>query len=448
MQPHAAFAVDTPPGRGLGPWMSLAMVVGTMIGSGIYLLPAVLAPYGGNIPIAWAISIGGTMCIAFAMARLAARIPGGPTVYITRAFGDVPAFVTMWSYLVSVWAGIAAVALATAGALSYVVPATASPAGMLVVAAGSVIILTIVNLTGVRRAGGLQVAATLVKIVPLVGVLLLVAARVGGGGSLEPFAPAPVATGGILAAAALTLFSLTGFEVGPITAPVTDNAERNVPRAQVLGVAFTGLIYFSATLAVLWLLPSAVAADSEAPFADAIAPVLGPIAGTFVALVAAISAFGANNALVLGSAEVMRSLARQGDLPPIFGRTTNAGVPYAALVAGAVTSILLLLLSAAPGFVSVYAFVALVSAVATLILYTMCSAAVLRLRLAGPRLGAVVAVIAIIYSIAMFFGAGWEATKWGIAFAIAGIPIRWLSRRIWPIPQTEASSAAPPGSAA
>src|SRR5689334_3517877 len=94
---------DTPPGRGLGPWMSLSMVVGSMIGSGIYLLPAVLAPYGPNIPIAWALTIGGTMCIALAMARLAARIPGGPTVYVTRAFGEIPAFVTMWSYLVSVW---------------------------------------------------------------------------------------------------------------------------------------------------------------------------------------------------------------------------------------------------------------------------------------------------------------------------------------------------------
>src|SRR4028119_122451 len=99
-------AIATPAKRGLGPWMSLAMVVGTMIGSGIYLMPAVLAPHGPNVVLGWALSIAGTMCIAFAMARLASRIPGGPTVYITRAFGDLPAFVAMWSYLVSVWAGV------------------------------------------------------------------------------------------------------------------------------------------------------------------------------------------------------------------------------------------------------------------------------------------------------------------------------------------------------
>lgn len=419
------------------------MVVGTMIGSGIYLLPAVLAPYGPNIPIAWAISIGGTMCIAFAMALLASRIPGGPTVYITRAFGDVPAFVTMWSYLVSVWAGITAVALATAGALSYAVPQTATPMGLVVVAGGSILILTAINATGVRKAGGLQVAATLIKIVPLVLVLILVAARLGRGQPLEPLEATPVGTKGILAAAALTLFSLTGFEVGPIAAPVTQDAERNVPRAQIIGVAFTGLIYFTAVLAVLWLLPSAIAANSKAPFADVTAPVLGSIAGTAVALVAAISAFGANNALVLGSAEVTRALARQGDLPAIFARTSRNGAPYPALIAGGVVSIGLLILSSAPGFVAVYAFVALVSAVATLVLYAMCSAAALKLKIARSGIAQLLAIVALIYSTAMFFGAGWQATKWGIALAIAGIPVRWLSRRFSSSPKAAANPASP-----
>jgi APA family basic amino acid/polyamine antiporter len=434
---------DTTRARGLGPWMSLAMVIGTMIGSGIYLLPAVLAPYGPNIPIAWAITIAGTMCIAIAMARLAARIPGGPTVYITRAFGELPAFVTMWSYLVSVWAGITAVGLATAGALSYVFPATGTRLGLFTVAAGSILILTAVNMMGVRSAGRLQVAATLIKIVPLLAVLLLVAARLGDGRPLEPLAPVAIGSAGILAAAALTLFSLTGFEVGPITARVTENAERNVPRAQIVGVGVTGVIYFTATLAVLWLLPSAVAANSKAPFADAIGPLVGPVAGSIVALIAAISAFGCNNALVLGSAEVARSLAARGDLPPMLARTGKTGAPRAALVTGAVASIALLTLSSAPAFVSVYAFVALVSAVASLVLYAMCSAAVLRLKVSGSRAGAVIAIVALGYAIAMFFGAGWEATKWGVALAMAGVPIRWLSRRIWPSPPLEDGRAVP-----
>lgn len=437
---------DTPPRKGLGPWMSLAMVVGAMIGSAIYLLPAVLAPFGPNILFAWLLSISGTMCIALGMARLAARIPGGPTAYVTRAFGDIPAFLTMWSYMVSVWAGITAVGLAVAGALSYVVPAIASGVGLFIVSAGSIVLLAIFNLISVRTAGRLQVTTTLIKLLPLVAVLLLIGAKVGGGHPVEALTPTPVAAQGILAAAALTLFSLTGFEVGPITAPVTEDAERNVPRAQIVGVAVTGSIYLSVTLAVLWLLPSASAATSKAPFAEAIAPFLGPVAGTTVALIAAISALGANNALLLGVAELTRSVAERGDLPQVFARTRANGVPYVGIITAAVLSIALLIFNSAPAFVSVYAFVALVSAIATLLLYAMCSAAVLKLNLTGGLVGTIIAVVALLYSLAMFFGAGWEATKWGLLFALSGIPIRWLSRRFnarRSIPAQAANPAAP-----
>jgi len=420
------------------------MVVGAMIGSGIYLIPAVLAPFGPNIPLAWLISISGTMCIAFGMARLAAHIPGGPTAYVTRAFGDLPAFLTMWSYIVSVWAGLAAVALAIAGALSYVFPATGSRVGLFTVAAGSMVILTLINLVSIRSSGRFQVAATVIKILPLLAVLLLLAARLGSGRPLEHLTPVPIASGGILAAAALTLFSLTGFEVGPITAPVTDDAQRNVPRAQIIGVAATGLIYLSATMAVLWLLPSAVAATSKAPIAEAIGPALGPLAGTLVALIAAVSAFGSNNALFLAAGELTRSVAARGDLPPMFARTTRNGVPYVALITAAAMSIALLIFNSAPGFVNVYAFVALVSAVATLLLYAMCTASLLKLKLSPGPLGTGIAIIALLYAVGMFFGAGWDATKWGVVLALSGIPIRWLARRF----NSRARSTLPPEVAA
>ena len=99
------------------------MVVGTMIGSGIYLLPTTLAPFGPNLVVAFAITIAGTMCLAIAFARLAARLPGGPFVYVRSAFGDTAAFVTMWSYIISQWTGVAAVAVAVAGAIGFVIPA-------------------------------------------------------------------------------------------------------------------------------------------------------------------------------------------------------------------------------------------------------------------------------------------------------------------------------------
>src|SRR3954447_14728159 len=144
-------AIDTHPepnSRMLGKWMSAAMVVGTMVGSGIYLLPTTLAPYGFNLIIAFLLTGFGTMCLAFAMARLAARIPGGPFVYIERAFGEKTAFLTLWSYTLSQVTGVAGVAIAVAGALGHVYPAVISGPPLIAVAIGSIAVLMLVNLRG------------------------------------------------------------------------------------------------------------------------------------------------------------------------------------------------------------------------------------------------------------------------------------------------------------
>ena len=416
-----------PPSKRLGGWMSMAMVVGTMIGSGIYLLPTTLAPFGPNLVVAFAITIAGTMCLAFAFAKMAGRIPGGPFAYVQTAFGETPAFLTLWSYLISQWTGVAAVAVAVAGAIGHVIPAAASGLGLTIVALGSIAILTLVNLTGARSAGWVQLTATLIKIVPLIAVVLLVAVRFGSGAPVEPLAPVPITLAGIAAAAALMLFSLTGFESATVVANVTKDSTATVPRATIIGTGFTGFIYLTATVATLLLLSSTLAANSSAPFADAISPILGGGAGTLVAIIAAISAFGTCNALLLLSAEVGQSIAGANDLPPLFRCTNAAGVPAGSLLVGATVASLLVLASTSDSFVTVYVFIALVSTVASLVLYAVCAAAALRLKAMGGW--AIVAALALLYSLAMFVGAGWEATIWGGALALAGLPIRWLSRR-------------------
>ena len=415
-----------PPARRLGGAMSAAMVVGTMIGSGIYLLPTTLAPFGPNLVAAFAFTIAGTMCLAIAFARLAARLPGGPFIYVRTAFGDTAAFLTMWSYIISQWTGVAAVAVAVAGAIGFVIPAAGSGVGLTIVALGTIAILTLVNLSGARSAGWVQLGATLIKIIPLLAVVLLVAVRFGTGQPVEPLAPVPITLAGIAAAAALMLFSLTGFESACVVANVTDDATTTVPRATIYGTGFTGLIYLAATVAALLLLPSAIAANSSAPFADAIAPILGNGAGALVAIIAAISAFGTCNALLLLSAEVGRSIAGANDLPPLFRRTNAAGAPIGSLLVGAGVATLLVLASSSENFVQVYVFIALLSTVASLVLYAMCAAAALKLKAMGGW--TIVALIALLYAIAMFFGAGLEATLWGLGLALVGLPIRYLSR--------------------
>jgi len=447
--PDEAIAIDThpePESRMLGKWMSLAMVVGSMIGSGIYLLPTTLAPYGYNLVIAFMLTGFGTMCLAYAMARLAAVIPGGPFIYITQAFGETAAFVTLWSYVISQITGVAAVSVAAAGALGHVFPAVASGPGLIAVALGSIAILLAVNLGGARSAGVLQVIATLIKIVPLVAVVVLVVLRFGTAQPVEQLDPAPLALGAITTAGALMLFSLTGFEAAAVTANVTKDSTSTVPMATIAGTGFTAIIYLLSTVAALMLLPSALAAKSGAPFADAIAPILGPLAGMLVAVIAAISAFGTGNSLLLFSAEISRTLSQARDLPAIFRKTNAIGAPVGALWISAGIAGLLVLASSSKNFVTLYVFITLVSTVAALVLYGMCAAAALKLKVAGKWVA--IALIAILYSFAMFVGAGLEATLWGLGLALVGLPVRFISRWLnGSSRQAAVSPAAPPGSA-
>jgi APA family basic amino acid/polyamine antiporter len=440
--------IDTHPeprSRMLGKWMSAAMVVGSMVGSGIYLLPTTLAPFGLNLVLAFLLTGFGTMCLAFALARLAARIEGGPFAYVDRAFGEHTAFVTLWCYTFSQVTGVGGVAIAVAGALGHIYPVLVSGPPLIAVALGSIVALLLVNLRGARSAGALQVVTVLIKLVPLIAVLVLVGARFGGGQSLEPLTPVPVSVAGVISAAALILFSLTGFEGAAMTANVTRDSTTTVPRATIWGTGFTAVMYLLATVATLLLLPSLVAAKSGSPFADAIAPLLGSAAGMLVAAIAAVSAFGTANSLLLIAAETARTMARAGDLPPFVARANKFGAPVGSLLVCSAFAALLVFASSSKNFVSVYVFITLVSTVLALVLYIVCAAAALKLR-AGGKWTLIIA-IGVPYSIAMFVGSGAKVLLWAAAIALAGLPIRAISR--WLNGSSRAAAAppaAPPGS--
>src|SRR4051794_8231167 len=415
-----------PSSRMLGKWMSTAMVVGSMVGSGIYLLPTTLAPFGPNLVLAFLLTGFGTMCLAFALAALSRRIEGGPFAYVDRAFGEQTAFVTLWCYTFSQVTGVGGVAIAVAGALGHIYPVLVSGPPLLAVAIGSIVALLLVNLRGARSAGTLQVVTVLIKLLPLVTVLVLVAGRSATGSHLEPLAPAPITFAGMISAAALILFSLTGFEGAAMTANVTRDSTTTVPRATIYGTGFTAIMYLLATVATLLLLPSMLAAKSGSPFADAVTPLLGDAAGMLVAAIAAISAFGTANSLLLIAAETSRTMAEAGDLPPFLRRANKLGAPAGALLVCSLLAALLVFASSSKNFVSVYVFITLVSTVLALVLYIVCAAAALKLRAGGKW--TIIVAIGVPYSIAMFVGSGLEVLLWAGAIALAGLPIRAISR--------------------
>lgn len=434
-------------GRQLGFWMCLALVVGNMIGSGIFLLPANLAPLGMNAIWGWVITIGGAMCLAAVFAALAKAIPEatGPYDYVAKALGAPPAFLVMWAYWISVWVGISAIATAAVSYLSSLAPGFfAAPGVSAFTAISFVALFTAVACTGAKTSGRVQILTSILKIMPLVAAMVI-ALIVFGQGEPAELAPVPVSANGISAAAALTLWAMLGFECATVPAARVKDPARTIPRATLIGTLAVGLIYLAASSAVFLLLPADVAAKSAAPFADLVGSFWGPTAATLAVFFAAISCLGALNGWVLLQGEVPLSLARRGVFPQWFGKVNARGMPVRAQILGSTLSSLLVAANYTKGLTELFAFMALLATVATLVLYLIAAIAALRLMMIGQLrsgLMLIVTLVGAIYAIWTFYGAGTEATLWGLLLLMTAIPV-WFGMRLTSLWSSPGQATAP-----
>jgi APA family basic amino acid/polyamine antiporter len=409
----------------MGIWMTTALVVGTIIGGAIFMLPVSLALLGPNAPIGWVVSGLGAMCIVFGLAQICRFGGEGIQANIEQEFGATSGFLATWSFWVSNWVAQASVAVATGSALSFI-----GGGGSLVVpvAIGSVLLVTGVNAVGVRAAGGLSIVTVAIKILPLLAVIWLFVERGARGGTYEPFAPAPITIANIASATALTFFALTGFEAA--TAPVCKirNASRTIPRALIGGTAFVALLYLVAGTGIQMLLPARVVAASPAPFADALVSSWGHGIASFAALAIAISAFGCLNCLTLGTGELGYSMALRGDLPSVMARTRGANTPFVAQMVGSALAIVLILANSSRATASLYTFIILLSTAAVIVVYL---AGVLAAWKSNQALRArLVFAFALFFIAFAIYGTGLEADLWCLVLLVLGLAIRAVMRRL------------------
>jgi len=419
--------------RPLGFWMATALVVGNIIGSGVYLLPASLAPYGANSLVAWLFTATGAVLLAVVFAALSRAFPkdGGPYVYTRAAFGELAGFVVAWGYWVSVWVGNAAIATGAVSYTSAVAPWIAAvPGASAMVTIAVVWILTLVNCYGVRAAGWVQAVTTVLKLLPLLAVAL-----VGGffvrREILASFAEVPLTLDGTTAAATLTLWAMLGLESATVPADKVKDPERTIPRATIIGTVVTALFCSLACSLVLLVVPASTLAASNAPFADAARVFWGEGASTLVALFAAVSAYGALNGWILLQGELPFAMARDGVFPRAFARESARHTPVFALVTTSVLVTFLVLANFHGSVIQVFTFMVLLATSANLVAYLVCSLSLLALlwrgQLAGSRRGtpwlAAAGALGAAYSLWAIAGAGRDATLWGGVLLLAGLPV-------------------------
>jgi APA family basic amino acid/polyamine antiporter len=433
-----AMAAPSPPPRVFGFWISLALVVGNMIGSGVYLIPGTLAPFGWNGVAGWLVTIVGALLLATILGALSRAYPqaGGPYAYCRQAFGPFAGFAIAWSYWASLWVGNVAVATGVIAPLTTIFPALAPWSPPLTVALlwG----VTGINVSGAGATGRLQLVTTILKFVPLLAVVAVAAAVMakGGTGVLPPLHAADLhLTGatGISAAAAVTLWSFLGIESATIPAERVANPARTIARATLVGTAVTGLLYLFACSSVSLLLPPEEAAKSGAPLADFVGRHWGPAAAAAMAVFAAITAFGALNGWILLQGEVPWAMAQDGALPAWLAKLSPRGTPLRAHLVSSSLLTLVMLTNFSRSLTDLFKFLILLGTVASLVPYLVCALAALRLRGQGglPRSAgfSLIAILAALYSAWAIVGAGNEAMLWGAALVASGVPVWLLMRR-------------------
>ncbi|MGI5358361.1 amino acid permease [Streptomyces sp. CA-252508] len=427
--------------RSFGLPIATALVMGNIIGGGIFLLPASVAPYGTISLVAFAVLTAGAIALALVFGRLARRHPltGGPYVYAREAFGDFAGFLSAWSYWITTWVSNAALAVAAVGYLDVLVPVQHSTAATIAAALALQWLPALANLAGTRYVGAVQLVATVLKFVPL----LLVA--IGGlfffdSANLGPFQASDTgAVGAVSASAAILLFSYLGVESAAVSAGEVRDPRRNVGRATILGTLGAAVIYLLGTLSVFGLVAHDRLVESSAPFSAAVNSMFGGSwGGTAVACMALVSMVGALNGWTLLSAQTPYAAAKDGLFPQMFTHKRR-GVPTYGVLVTVVLASLLTVYNYTAGSEGVFEILVLVTTFTATVPYLLSTAAQIYFLASGradrvdrPRLvrDAVLAAVAFAFSMWLVAGSGYAAVYQGVLFLFAGVLVyAWMSAR-------------------
>ncbi|MCX7904420.1 MAG: amino acid permease [Caloramator sp.] len=423
--------------RELGLVAATAIVVGNMIGSGIFMAPQGLAAASNPkaTMIAWLITALGSMLIALSFAKMGTKMPqtGGPIVYTRAAFGNFAAFLIAWTYWVGSWVGNAAIITALINYLSYFFPIFSNNRAAAFIASSAILwVLTYINYKGVKEAGIVSIITTVLKIVPLIVFAIIAAMHFNPSYFSTVSAPEVAGMSTIPAAIAITLWSFVGLECATIPAGEIKNPERNIKLSTIYGTLITAAIYILISLLAIGAMPQAELAKSNAPLADIINFATGGTwGGTFIALGALISTLGATSGWILVTARSSFAAAEDNMFPKIFAKVhPKYNTPSASLIISGIAANILLIMNYVSSLTAAFNFMLLLATLAFLPAYSFTAAAeILLLRNKSEKFNLLnfiknsfFALLAFAYSIYAIYGTGAEVVMYGFILMLIGIP--------------------------
>ena len=409
----------------MGFWQCWGMSVGVMIGSGIFLLPTVLAPYGWISLLGWLLTCSGTIVLSLVLARLAGTTDhtGGPYAYVKESFGDLAGFLIGWGYWVGVVFGVTAIAVGFAGYMGSVFPIFAvNSLTQALVAAAGIGVLTWVNVKGVSEAATVQLVMTILKIIPLI-VIIGLGIIYGDIDNFPAFNPQglPV-TEALASTALLTMWAFIGIEAAVIATDDVESPKKTIPIAVVSAAITVSCLYVGASIAIMFLVPSDVLALSESPFVDA-ASHMGAGGALLIGIGALISTAGALNGNIFVMGQMAMAVAADGLAPAVIAKKNRGGAPAGVLIVSSVFSTALLVLNFTEGLVGAFSFLISMSTLSILAPYGLSAVAEFKRSWLSAKGWAGVALLSVIYTLIAAAGSGWHVFFLGLGLFLLGIPL-------------------------
>lgn len=416
----------------LGLWMATSLVLGNMIGSGVFLLPATLAPYGGISIIGWLVTTVGAIAFALVFSQLAEKYPdtGGLYVYCREGFGEAVGFLLAWSYWMSICIGTAAIAVAFTSYLSFFIPELNTNAFFGASCTLCTLwILAAINAYSIFGGGMTQLITTILKVIPLLLIPAFGLFQMDFS-NFVPFNPSTESNlGAIFSTVGLTLWAFLGLECASIPAGSIKNPRRTIPLATILGTVIASIIYITTTITVMGLVKSDVLRHSTAPFIDAAQLLWGPNGGIIIGIGTIIACLGAVNGWILIQGQIAYAMAKDSLLPRVFTKISPHGSPYVAVIVSSAISSVVIFFNYQDGLISMFNLMASFSVTATLMSFLFCAIARILLlakehlsfKLALPTI--TISLFAFIYGIFAIASIEYEVVYWSLIVLLLGLPV-------------------------
>jgi len=356
----------------LGFWTLLAVVIGNMIGSGAFLLPASIAEYGSIGLVAWFITTIGAICLAMVFMRLSRHLPkvGGPYAYCRSAYGDVIGFQVAFNYWIALWVGNAAIAVAFVSYLAFFFPDITSHDWIsFLISAGMIWLLTLLNLRGARDTSLFQFVTNIIKLIPLLALSFIGLFFIHVHNLTAFNISNHTGFAALTASGALTFWSFIGLESATVPAESVDNPKRVIPLATIWGIIIAAVVYMLGTLCIMGSLPMTTLAHTSAPYATAGEMIFGKWAGIVFAIAAIIATLGSLAGWILLQGQIPYAAAKDQLFPKLFIKLNRYQSPYWGLIISSLLATLLLLLNFHKSLVHQFSIIILLATFASIIPY-------------------------------------------------------------------------------